>query len=44
VKVDFAHSGSGITLKNLAAGVWHPMRVKRVYSTGTTATDIVAGY
>jgi len=28
----------------LIAGVWHPMRVKAFYSSGTTATGIVAGY
>ena len=28
----------------LAAGLWHGMEVKRVYSTGTTATGIHAGY
>lgn len=33
-----------ITLVGLAAGVWHPIRARRIYSTSTTATDIVAGY
>lgn len=28
----------------LAAGVWHPMAVTRIWSTGTTATGIHAGY
>lgn len=28
----------------LAAGVWHPMLVLRVWSTDTTATGIHAGY
>ena len=28
----------------LLAGVWHPMQVKRVRSTGTAATGIKAGY
>lgn len=28
----------------LVAGVWHPMEVKRIKSTGTTATGISAGY
>ncbi len=32
------------TLVGLAAGVWHPMQVRRILSTSTTATDIVAGY
>jgi hypothetical protein len=33
-----------VTLTGLAAGVWHPMQVRRVLSTNTTATGIVAGY
>jgi len=41
VKVDFVDGGTGIILKALAAGIVHPFRVKRVYATGTTATDIV---
>ena len=43
VKVDFVDSGDAITLVGLAAGVWHPLRVTRVYSTDTTATSIVGG-
>jgi hypothetical protein len=31
-------------LPGLAAGIWHPMNVKRVLSTSTTATDIRVGY
>lgn len=37
-------SGSTITLVGLAAGVFHPIAVTRVKSTGTNATDIVALY
>ncbi len=39
VKVDFYEGGTGITL-TLPSGVF-PLRVKRVYATGTTATGIV---
>jgi hypothetical protein len=42
VKITYA-DGTTDTLTNLVAGVWHPMYVKRVYSTGTTATDIHGG-
>ena len=28
----------------LAAGIWHGMYVRRVWSTGTAATGICAGY
>jgi hypothetical protein len=33
-----------VTLTDLAAGIWHPMQVRRILQTGTTATDIVVGY
>ena len=33
-----------IVLTDLAAGIIHPLVVKRVWNTGTTATDIVAVY
>ena len=39
-----SESGSTITLKNLAAGILHPIAVTRIEATGTTATDIVALY
>ncbi len=42
VKVTFT-SGQEDTLY-LAAGVWHPMFVRRVWATGTAATAIHAGY
>jgi len=34
-------NNSTVTLRNLPAGIL-PMRVRRVFATGTTATDIVA--
>lgn len=36
--------GNTVTLTNLAAGVVHPIRATMVYSTDTTATDIVGAY
>lgn len=42
VKVTTA-TGQAITLTGLAAGVWHPMAVTRVWVTGTTATSILVG-
>lgn len=35
-------SGDVITIPTLVAGVVHPIRVKRVHATGTTATGIVS--
>ncbi|SDM23041.1 hypothetical protein [Bacillus sp. OK048] len=43
VRVDLS-SGTIITLKGLAAGVIHPIAVKRVYATNTTALEIVGVY
>lgn len=36
--------GDTVTLVGLAAGSFHPIHVIKVFSTGTTATDIVGGY
>lgn len=33
-----------VTLTGLATGVWHPMQVRRVMATNTTATLILVGY
>jgi len=40
VRVDFFGTGTGITLKSVPVG-YLPIRVKRVYATGTTATNLV---
>lgn len=36
--------GTTLTITGLAVGVFHPIAVRRVLSTGTTATSIVAAY
>ena len=41
LKVDLA-DGSTLTFVGLAAGIVHPLRVAKVYNSGTTAGDIVA--
>lgn len=42
-KVTYANGETGTPY--LAAGIWHPMNVKRVWSTGSVATTgIDAGY
>lgn len=43
VKIDAA-DGSTVTFSGVLAGSILPVRVARVYSTGTTATNIVAIY
>ena len=40
VKVDM-NDGTTVTWKTLAAGVIHPIGCIKVYSTGTTAVDII---
>lgn len=43
VKIDLADTGTAIVFKALPVG-FAPLRAKRVYATGTAATDIVALY
>ncbi len=43
VKVDMAN-GTTVTFTGLASGIIHPLSVKRIYSTGTTGTSIIAVY
>ncbi len=42
VVVDMAESGTTITFAGVTAGTFMPIRVKRVRSTGTTASSILA--
>ena len=37
-------NGDIVTFVELVAGVIHPIRVKKVFSTSTTATDILGVY
>jgi len=39
----FENDSVSVTLIGLAVGVWHPMRVKKILATGTTATEIRVG-
>lgn len=43
LKVDTV-GGSTVTFVGLAAGIIHPIRARRVYATGTDATDIIGVY
>jgi hypothetical protein len=43
LKVTFA-GGTTVTLPSLSAGVWHPMQVTRVWSTGSDSITVYAGY
>lgn len=35
--------GQTVVLKDLVAGIWHPMEVTHIWQNGTEATDIVIG-
>lgn len=37
-------NGQTVTFKNLAGGMVHPICAKRIWSTNTTATDILGVY
>jgi hypothetical protein len=43
LKVDMSGVGT-VTFKDLMAGMIHPISAKRIYATGTTATDILGIY
>jgi AAA+ ATPase superfamily predicted ATPase len=43
VKIDTINDQT-ITLSNLAAGVWHPIQAKKIYSTGTVATGLLGSW
>ena len=42
LKVDM-ENGDTVTWPSLAAGLVHPLYVRRVYATGTTASSIIGG-
>lgn len=42
ISVDMAESGSAVVIAGIPAGTLIPIRVRRVRTTGTTATAIVA--
>lgn len=44
VRVVFYNASSPVTLVGVPAGSLLPIRVKQIYSTGTTASNIVAMY
>jgi hypothetical protein len=44
VKVLVGDDATAVTFANVADGTLIPIRTRRVYSTGTTASDIVALY
>ena len=41
LKVDMADGGAAVTLSNCASGQLIPIMVERIYSTGTTASNII---
>lgn len=43
IKVDTI-GGDTVTYSNVIGGAFLPIQVKRVYATGTTATDIIANF
>lgn len=43
LRVDMA-DGTTVTFSGLAAGIVHPLAVKKVYATSTTATGVIGVY
>lgn len=44
IKVDMQDFGTAVTFKSIASGTLLPICVTRIYSTGTTASDLVIVY
>lgn len=44
VVVQFCDDNASVTLIGLAAGIWHPIQAQLIVRSGTTATNIVAGF
>lgn len=44
VSINMPNGTGPVVLTALAVGVWHPIRVKDVLSTSTTATAILVGF
>lgn len=44
LRVNLADDSTAIQFTSLAVGVVHPLAVKRVFATGTSATGIIALY
>ena len=44
MKVDMHGGEDGVTFTGLVVGMIYPLRVSRVYSTGTSATNIIGLY
>jgi hypothetical protein len=44
ISIIAADDSVAVLLKGVPAGQWVPVQAKRILSTNTTATDIVAGY
>jgi len=42
LRVNLADDTTAVVFNSLAVGVVHPLAVKRVFATGTSATNIVA--
>lgn len=36
--------GQTVTISSLAGGIWHPIQVKRVYVTGTSASGLLGSW
>lgn len=43
LKIDTVN-GDNVLIKNLSSGIWHPIKAKKVYAAGTTATNILGAY
>lgn len=44
IKIDTAGGQTGVTIANLAGGIWHPIQATKIYATGTSATGLLGSW
>lgn len=44
LKVDTVGGQVGVVITGLAAGIWHPIQVKKIYATGSSISTLLGSW
>lgn len=44
LKVDTVGGQTGVTITGLAAGIWHPIQVTKIYATGSSISSLLGSW